>query len=160
MILKTYSYTKPENEFQQADGGTYLLHGRLWLETAKDMKDNNIGVSYFEPFYYIVSHACELTIKGFLLKKGLSHKELRNKFSHSLELLVNQSIKQGLMIDNKFTPFFDALINLNFSNKQRYPLHGSFLLGDPDYVDAENLLKWAEKLQGAVKSSLDKKAVA
>lgn len=49
--------------------------------------------------YYLFSHAVELALKGFLRAKGLSKKDLKNKYSHNFRKLLKDSISHGLPLD-------------------------------------------------------------
>ncbi len=46
---------------------------------------------------YLLGHALELFLKSFLMKKGLSIKQLKSRrFSHNLDLLLNESLKHDI----------------------------------------------------------------
>ena len=50
--------------------------------------------------FYLAGHALELVLKAFLRAKGFSIDDLKNKFGHDLEKLLNQAEAQDLA---KFT---------------------------------------------------------
>src|SRR5260370_32042519 len=49
--------------------------------------------------YYLFSHAVELELKGFLRAKGLSKKELKNKYNHNFRKLIKDSMNHGLPLE-------------------------------------------------------------
>jgi hypothetical protein len=56
---------------------------------------------HFRPFvpYYLFCHAVELALKGFLRAKGLSKKELKDKYNHNFRKLITHSICRGLPLE-------------------------------------------------------------
>lgn len=64
-------------------------------------QENGILNFHFKPFvpYYLFSHAVELALKGFLRAKGLSKKELKNKYDHNFRKLITHSICHGLPLE-------------------------------------------------------------
>lgn len=66
-----------------------------FLSAARSIEQSDI----FSPVpYYLLCRALELTLKAFLLARGLSKKELKNmkKYGHDLEKLFNISDEMGL----------------------------------------------------------------
>jgi hypothetical protein len=53
------------------------------------------------PKYVLFYHAIELVLKAYLLAKGVSEKDLRNKnkFGHNIEKLVNEAVRCGLALE-------------------------------------------------------------
>ncbi len=60
-------------------------------------KDGKTSITTVSPFYYLVSHACELFLKSALLKRGVTEAELkkhniRHNLTNLLEYLESKSV--------------------------------------------------------------------
>ena len=123
--------------------GTYRHKGLAWLDAAKCLHQNNR--EGFGAFYYLVSHACELFTKAFLIWRGVPYDQLKSReLGHDIQRLVEKAQELGLPIEEEFKPFFEALENLNQENMQKYPKLGFFTLGQQGYVEPHNMLSWAD----------------
>ncbi len=49
--------------------------------------------------YYLFSHAVELALKGFLRAKGVSKRNLKDKYNHQFRKLINDCISRGLPLE-------------------------------------------------------------
>ncbi len=75
---------------------TYRLAAVSFWQSAKILYENRIltkgghtSLTTVSPFYYLVSHACELFLKSALLKRGVTESDLkRQNVRHSLENLL------------------------------------------------------------------------
>lgn len=136
---------RADTELRDGNQGLYRHEGLAWLESAKVLEKARKGFG-LGPFYYIVAHACELFTKAFLLWRGVSHEELRSKkLSHDIPKLLDKAQEYGLQLEEEFTPFFEALDNMNRDHKQRYPKLGFYTMGRLDYVEPSKMIYWAEK---------------
>jgi hypothetical protein len=73
------------------------------------------------PYYYLISHACELLLKAALLKRGLSTEELR-KFTlrHNLKGLVDSLASTGLNLSEHSLKLIEGLSSQHESHDLRY----------------------------------------
>lgn len=142
---------KPE---QQRDSGFLFFrsgnHYRLAaIECAGKFRDPIVAFNEAEqwgilhdPVCNLIGHAAELYLKAFLLAKGRTSKELKNKgLGHNLLNLYSASEQEGLVLDEEYV---DALASLSSDYGEppyifRYPdigkrklnfLHGLFELLD------------------------------
>ncbi|MEK6553511.1 MAG: hypothetical protein AABZ54_08705, partial [Bacteroidota bacterium] len=46
--------------------------------------------------YYLIGHSIELSLKSFLLRRGLKKEELKNKYGHDLSALLSESRRRKL----------------------------------------------------------------
>ena len=53
------------------------------------------------PIRHLYRHAVELYLKAFLLHAGVSVKELKQNYGHNTERLVEDAIKQGLLVSEE-----------------------------------------------------------
>lgn len=75
---------------------TYRLAAVSFWQSAKILHENRIltkvwhtSLTTVSPFYYLVSHACELFLKSALLKRGVTESALKKQnVRHSLENLL------------------------------------------------------------------------
>jgi len=69
--------------------GTYRHKGLAWLDAAKCLHQNNR--EGFGAFYYLVSHACELFTKAFLIWRGVPYDQLKSReLGHDIQRLVEK----------------------------------------------------------------------
>ena len=84
----------------------------------KGKKNINYGI----PCYYLYCHSIELSLKAFLLGRGINQNELKKrKYGHNLEALLNEARRRKLgrevkldKNDLKMIKFFNVL----YSNKE------------------------------------------
>ena len=96
----------------------------------QSQESGNFRLNFPFVAYYLFSHAVELALKGFLRTKGVSKKELRNKYIHKFRKLITDCISHGLPLEKtecevaiKWLEDFDREA-INF----RYPRGGVMVL--------------------------------
>lgn len=73
------------------------------------------------PFYYLISHACELLLKSALLKRGVAEKELRkSKIRHNLSLLLHELEKKGVVVSEQTRLIVNILSEQHSAHELRY----------------------------------------
>jgi hypothetical protein len=73
----------------------FIIYAKEFFNTARSFK----STKPFSPLpYYLFCHALELSLKGFLLAKGISKKDLqkREKVGHDLLKVLDEAIARGL----------------------------------------------------------------
>jgi len=67
----------------------------------------------FMPLYFLLGQSIELSLKAFLLARGLPLNELRRKkYGHNLEKLLNEALERGLSRQVELEQEHVAAINL------------------------------------------------
>lgn len=138
-----------------AGAGTYLVEALAWIDAAKTLHEQKQSIG-FGPFNHIVFHATELTLKAYLLYKGLKHEEIID-MRHDLKKILKKAEEQGLALDATYKPFISVLENISAKNMHKYPLLGSFTIGDKHYALPENMLVWSDEIYNEVRSIIRKK---
>jgi hypothetical protein len=73
------------------------------------------------PYYYLVSHACELLLKAALLKRGVTDTELRRSdVRHDLQGLMDLLRERGVMITPDRAAILDGLAPQHRDHELRY----------------------------------------
>jgi HEPN domain-containing protein len=74
----------------------FLLHAKDFLYAAEFVLNRAVGVSL--PAYFLFGLSVELSLKAYLLERGMSLKELKspNKFGHDLAKLLNEAQRRDL----------------------------------------------------------------
>ena len=73
----------------------FILHAQEFFSAADLVLSRNQGVSL--PAYFLLGRSIELSLKAFLLKKGIPIKVLRKKkYGHDLHALLNEAMSRGL----------------------------------------------------------------
>jgi hypothetical protein len=73
----------------------FLESSQEFLLSAELVLNKTHGV--FLPAYFLLGRSIELSLKAFLLHRGLPIKELRKKkFGHNLVTLLNESLNNGI----------------------------------------------------------------
>ena len=118
-----------------------LRYASEYLDAAiivDDAEGEKPGYEIFAPVVvqYLIGHSIELSLKAFLLARGISLKELRVKYGHQLRELLDLACRHGL--DEQVTLSSqerDAVLVLDdlYSSKEleyivtgakRFPVHG------------------------------------
>ena len=55
-----------------------------------------LNEKYFMPYYFLIGQSIELLLKAYLMGRGVTILELKNKFGHNLKKLLRESQKQEL----------------------------------------------------------------
>jgi hypothetical protein len=79
---------EPMNFYSLADD---YYKSAIYIVNAQERDSLSLNYKPFVP-YYLFSHAVELALKGFLRAKGLSKKDLKNKYNHKFRKLINDGI--------------------------------------------------------------------
>ena len=67
----------------------------------------------FMPYYFLIGQSIELSLKAFLLGRGMSLKELRSKkYGHDLKALLDEAHRLRLRSEVKLENVHCAVINL------------------------------------------------
>ena len=97
-----------------------LLHSRDFLLAAELVLNRATGVSL--PAYFLLGRSVELSLKAFLLKSGMTPKQLKvPPFGHNLTSLLSKANKNGLYTYVKFDSIEVGTIELlsfDYMNKR------------------------------------------
>lgn len=74
----------------------------------------------FVPYLSLLGQSIELTLKAFLLAKGVSLDDLKNKFRHDLKALAQEARKQGVESNVTLTDSHWAVIILMSDEYRRF----------------------------------------
>jgi hypothetical protein len=95
------------------------------------------------PFYYLISHACELLLKAALLKRGVTPQQLRRaELRHNLQALLEQLEAQGVHI----SPSSRTIVRGLSGQHKEHDLRYTALLDDgkptytPEPIDVYRML--------------------
>jgi hypothetical protein len=107
---------------------TYRMMGVCFVSNAKFLhehykaKDESMPRNLRAiPYYYLLSHACELFLKAALLKRGVSEAELRKpKLRHDLAKLAQEVINKGVGLSSITVHIICALNAAHHRHALRY----------------------------------------
>lgn len=78
----------------------------------------------YTPAYYLAFHSIELSLKAYLLKRGVTLKQLTKTYGHDLQRLYDEAKNEHLLNDFKEdqrdVDALHLLIDLNADNQLRY----------------------------------------
>jgi len=75
----------------------------VFFESA-EMVDKQEGDTFLLiPKYYLICHSLELSLKAFLNHKGVSQKDLKDKFRHNLKALFREARRLDLRKEFRFS---------------------------------------------------------
>jgi hypothetical protein len=135
----------------------YRLVATSFWESAKVLyinrtvkSDGHTSLINLPPVYYLVSHACELFLKGALLKRGISEKDLkRQHIRHNLNGLVDALNKAGLDLTEDTKNLINTLSLIHEKHYLRYFLvvnHDMYSITMASIEDAMEELLMATRL--------------
>jgi hypothetical protein len=121
----------PRTSAENAAG--YVSDARAYLRAAKTLASMNDRRSYESPVYFLLCHAIELLLKGFVLARGGDGKELRNnnKVRHQLAELHIRAKSLGLPSGDRISEVVERLAPLHADFAFRYRNPRGFTQ-DPD----------------------------
>ncbi|QFU16569.1 hypothetical protein [Microvirga thermotolerans] len=73
------------------------------------------------PRYYLLTHTIELSLKAFLLRKGVSRADLWKKFRHNINSLLSEAMSRGLRIGPLAAGELEHLHEAHSKHWPRYP---------------------------------------
>ncbi len=80
----------------------FWLYGRQFLDAANAVVPPQLGFSPVR--YYLTCHSIELSLKGFLLRQGVSVSDLKLKLGHNLTRILERANGLGLRKVVRVTP--------------------------------------------------------
>ncbi|MET4483476.1 hypothetical protein [Bradyrhizobium sp. F1.13.3] len=77
-----------------------FLTGESYFQSAKYLRSGvetaDLRLRFNMPIYYLYSHALELTLKAYLLSKGVTSNRLRSRdYGHKLKVLWDACLTEG-----------------------------------------------------------------
>jgi hypothetical protein len=98
-------------------------------ETLLEANSQGTGASPFSaPTYYLLCHAMELALKGYLASCGVPMSKLKSKIGHDLKKALSHAQKRGFVpADDRFVELVECLGPSHLDHSFRYrntnPLH-------------------------------------
>lgn len=125
--------------------GLWTYSYRFFKASQELVKSGNVEL--MSPSYYLIAHALELSLKGFLRGKGCTLDDLKSyrKFGHDLNKCLNGALEQGLEEFIQLTEEENAavqLINEYYKEKDLEYIKTGF----KTYPEIEILLALEERL--------------
>lgn len=100
---------------------SFRMSAELLERSFADRGESMSGNYRSTPYYYLVSHACELLLKAALLKRGMTDGELRRSdVRHDLQGLMKLLGEQGVVITPNRAAILDGLARQHRDHELRY----------------------------------------
>lgn len=124
-----------------------LFHyAKSYAKSAVQLNELNIDVTHPDaPIRFLFSHAIELYLKSYLLTKGMTVDELRNKYGHKISKLFAGAIEHGLEVQIEQQ---EQAALLNDAIQDRYLENGFRTVLTP--TACENLCRWLHNQIGLI----------
>jgi len=103
----------------------FIQDARAFISDAETLLEANIqgtGASPFSaPTYYLLCHAMELALKGYLASSGVSKSKLQYKIGHDLEKALSLAQERGFVpADDRFVELVEWLGPSHLDHSFRY----------------------------------------
>jgi hypothetical protein len=125
---------------------SFRLSAEILHKSFKSHKENLPKNIRSMPFYYLISHACELLLKSALLKRGVSEQKLmHHRLRHNLQELLAELESHNVII----TKSTKELISMLSTQHKKHYLRYTALLDDGNTVftpPPDNLFKMLDEL--------------
>jgi hypothetical protein len=97
----------------------FLNEGKAYIVAAETLiRESQVEL----PTYFLLSHALELTLKAYLVARGVEEKELRC-IRHDLQRAYRRAVALGLRTDNQHVPaLVQAISEFHEKHVFRYPV--------------------------------------
>lgn len=96
---------------QNATPFGFLIHAREFLDTGVLVLNRTKGVSL--PAYFLLGRSVELSLKAFLLARGVKASELKSrKYGHNLSALLDAALEHGILCEVKLEAIEIGVIRL------------------------------------------------
>lgn len=96
---------------QNATPSGFLTHAREFLAAGVLVLNRAEGVSL--PAYFLLGRSVELSLKAFLLARGVKASELKSrKYGHNLSSLLDAALERGIMRELKLETIEIGVIKL------------------------------------------------
>jgi hypothetical protein len=114
----------------------FIQDARAFISDAETLLEANsqgTGASPFSaPTYYLLCHAMELALKGYLASSGVPKNKLQFKIGHDLEKALSQAQKRGFVpADDRFAELIEWLGPFHLDHSFRYRKTGLLRLPAP-----------------------------
>lgn len=99
-------------------GVAFLSDADSYIHAAQVLKDDRQAIP---PLFFLLGHALELSLKAFLIVKGVEERELREELKHNLRALYRRAGDCGFHVDDERVALcVDALNKWHYKNIFRY----------------------------------------
>ena len=80
----------------------WLHYAASYAISARALATNRVEATHPDaPIQHLYRHALELYLKSFLLHTGIAPTELKQKYGHNTERLVDEAIERGLLVTDE-----------------------------------------------------------
>lgn len=124
---------------ERTSPNTLWRHAQQFAHAARVIRHEHKGNRVLFPAYYLIGHSIELSLKAFLLRKGIPVSELKSrKYGHDVEVLLKEARRRRLgayvKLSQKDVGVLYLLSYEYVAKKYEYLESGTYHLPDISFV--------------------------